>query len=229
MGIHNEETFIEHQRSLAPKLDLTTRFSVSDVNYVSGIDLSYWDANGKEYAVCCISTVSFKTKELIEIKSCTDRVEIPYIPGCLSFRELPIILKTYKQIAIAPDIAIFDGNGYLHPRHMGIASHASFYLNIPTIGVAKSYFKIGGTEYAPPGNTVGSYEDIVINGEIYGRVLRTRKNIKPIFVSVGNWIDIDTSTEVVLSLIGDESRQPIPTRIADIESRKQRDALKRTL
>ncbi len=84
-----------------------------------------------------------------------------------------------------PNVFFFDGNGYLHPRHMGIATHASFYLKRPTVGIAKSYFRVDrDTDYKEPENEVGCFTDIVIDGETYGRVLRTHKNVRPVFVSV---------------------------------------------
>ncbi|KYN79009.1 hypothetical protein A0J52_06965 [Clostridium sporogenes] len=118
------------------------------------------------------------------------------------------------------------GNGYLHQRHMGTATHASFFLNKPTIGVAKSYLKIKETDFEMPEDEEGSYTDIVINKEIYGRVLRTRKTVKPIFISCGNYIDLDSSTEIVLNLINNESRLPIPTRLSDLETHIKRRELR---
>ena len=103
-------------------------------------------------------------------------------------------------------------------NHMGIATHASFFLNKPTIGVAKSYLKINNLDFQMPGTEFGEYNDIIINGEVYGRVLRSRKDVKPIFVSCGNYIDLKTYTEIVLNLITKESRIPIPVRLADLET-----------
>lgn len=110
---------------------------------------------------------------------------------------------------------------------MGIATHASFYLNKPTIGVAKSYLKIKGIDFIMPENLVGAYTDIIIDNEVYGRTLKTTQNVKPIFVSCGNWIDIDTSIEIVMNCINNESRLPIPVRLADIETHKMRKQLSR--
>ena len=109
---------------------------------------------------------------------------------------------------------------------MGIATHASFFLDKPTIGVAKSYLKVNGVDFNMPENKEGSYSEIIINEEVYGRTLRTRKDVKPIFISCGNYIDLDTSTEIVLSLINKESRLPIPIRLADLESHIIRKKLK---
>lgn len=124
-----------------------------------------------------------------------------------------------------PDIYIFDGNGYLHPRHMGIATHASFYLNKPTIGIAKTYFRVDKkTGYTEPENEAESYTDIVIGDEVYGRALRTHKNLKPVFISVGNNISLDTACILALKLTDKDSHIPLPTRLADLETHIEREA-----
>ena len=108
---------------------------------------------------------------------------------------------------------------------MGIATHASFYLNKPTIGVAKNYFKIEDIDFTMPQNKAGSYEDIIIKNEVFGRALRSHKNVKPIFISCGNYIDLETTTEITLNLINNESRIPIPVRLADLETKLLRKQL----
>ncbi len=108
---------------------------------------------------------------------------------------------------------------------MGSATHVSFFLNKPTIGVAKSYLKIKGTDFEMPKEEIGSYNDIIIDDEVYGRVLRSRSNVKPIFISCGNYIDLDTSTEIIINLLNKESRIPIPVRLADLETHIVREKL----
>ncbi len=120
---------------------------------------------------------------------------------------------------------MFDGNGYLHTRHMGIATHASFFLQKPTIGVAKSYLKIKNVDYEMPGELKGDYTDIIIDDEIYGRVLRTRDHVKPVFISSGNYISLETASKVSMSLVSKESRIPMPTRLADLETHRLRETL----
>ena len=150
---------------------------------------------------------------------------MPYIPGFLSFREFPLIAQTVKLLKNIPDIYMFDGNGYLHPRHMGIATYSSFYLDKPTIGVAKTYYRINNTNYTQPGIYKGSYTDIVINDEIYGRAIRTQNCVKPIFLSVGNYISLHSATTLALRLTDNESHIPVPTRLADIETKIKRKAI----
>ena len=106
---------------------------------------------------------------------------------------------------------------------MGIATHASFYLNKPTIGVAKTYFRVDKkTDYTEPGKTAGSFTDIIINEEVYGRALRTHTDVKPVFVSVGSNISLDTATKITMGLVEKESHIPIPTRLADLETHTMR-------
>ncbi len=220
-----ERHYINIQEKLSEKIDVNNKIEMSDINTISGIDIAYWNNNNHDYAVCCIVTINFKTKEILEIKHEVDKISVPYIAGYLSFRELPLIIKTYSLLETKPDLAIFDGNGILHYRNMGIATHASFYLNIPTIGVAKSYLKINGINFIMPEDESGKFTDIIINDKICGRALRTHKGVKPIFVSSGNWVNIDTATHIVLELIAKDSRQPLPIRLADIETKKQRKLL----
>ena len=125
-------------------------------------------------------------------------------------------MKTVGHLEHSVELYVFDGNGYLHPRHMGLATHAGILLGTPTIGVAKSYYKVENMDYTEPANELFAYEDIVIHGETYGRVLRTHKNVRPIFLSIGNQIDLETATEIMKHFVTKESHIPMPTRCADI-------------
>jgi deoxyribonuclease V len=216
------QRYTDIQNALLKHVQLVNRFRDEDIQKIAGVDLAYWERDGKDYAACCIIIMDRHSHEVLENKYLVGEIFIPYMPGFLSFRELPLVINTYQTLLIKPDIILFDGNGILHYRRMGIATHASFCLNKPTIGVAKSYLKIADVNYDMPLNITGAYTDIIINGDVYGRVVRTRKNVKPIFVSCGNWIDIDTSTDIVLQFITGESRLPQPIRIADIETKKVR-------
>ena len=175
-----------------------------------------------EYAACCIVVIDYESKEVIERVHAMDKISVPYIPGCLAFREIPLFLKAYDKLITKPDVFVFDGNGYMHPRHMGLATHAGIIINKPTVGVAKSYYKIDDVDYEMPDEEKNSYTDIVINGDVYGRVLRTHSGVKPIFLSTGNKIDLETATELVKSLVSDEGHIPIPTRLADIMTHEVR-------
>ena len=218
-----EKEYIRIQNALQKKIKFQNMSNILSIKKVAGIDLAYWNIENKEYAVCCIVVLEKESKQVIEVKHTLGRINVPYIPGCLAFLELPLILETIKKLETSPDLFMFDGNGYLHPRHMGIATHASFYINKPTIGVAKNYYKIENIDYIMPSNEKNAYTDIVIKGEVYGRVLRTQKNVRPIFISVGNYIDLDSATTIVCDFINSESHIPIPTRLADMETHKIRN------
>ncbi|MBO4865399.1 MAG: endonuclease V [Ruminococcus sp.] len=221
------EKFRAIQENLSSKISCTDSFDVNNIKTVAGIDLAYWkDENDDEQAVCCIVVIDFNTHEVMEKKHFSGKIDVPYMPGFLAFRELPLILETVKLLENIPNIYVFDGNGYLHPRHMGIASHASFYLDRPTFGIAKTYFRADKkTDYTEPAPESGSFTDIVIGGEVYGRALRTHTGVKPVFLSVGNNISLDTACKLALALTDKESHIPIPTRLADLETHVQRKEL----
>ena len=222
----NEQEFLDIQNSFREKINLKDSFKIDDIKTVAGVDLAYWTKDGQEYAVCCIVVIDFVTHEVLEKQQYSGKIEVPYIAGFLAFRELPLILETVKKLAIKPDLFMFDGNGFLHPRHMGIATHASFYLNKATVGVAKSYYRVReGLDYSEPDTPAGSFTDIVCDGEVYGRVLRTHDGVRPVFVSAGNFISLDTATEITMKLVGKDSHIPVPTRLADLETHTARSAL----
>lgn len=222
----SEDKCKEMQLELRNKIELEDKFKIENIKYVAGIDLAYWIENEKETAVCCITVIDMKTKEIVEEKNIKGNIVFPYIAGYLSFRELPLILEAVKKLSIEPDLYVFDGNGYLHPRNMGIATHASFYLNKPSIGVAKSYYKIDGVEFVMPEDKEGAYSEIIIENKICGVSLRTHKGVKPVFVSVGNYMKLKTAIEIIMMLVGKESHIPLPTRYADIATHKMRDFYK---
>ncbi len=219
-----QEQFLKQQNEFRDKIVLTDTFDIDNLRLAAGVDLAYWkDDNGNEQAVCCIVIIDCTTHEVIEKKHFAGRIEVPYMPGFLAFRELPLVVKTAELLETKPDIFIFDGNGYLHPRHMGIATHASFYLNKPTIGIAKTYFRVDKkTDFIMPDNDAGSFTDIIIDGEVYGRALRTHSGVKPVFVSVGNNISLDSACKIALTLTDKESHIPVPTRLADLETHSER-------
>ena len=218
--------FSKIQSGLLPEVKLENNFQMEQIQLIAGIDLAYWNINKTTYAVCCIAVIDYYTKNVVEKVYSEGEITIPYIPGFLAFRELPLMAGAAKKLRTQPDLYMFDGNGYLHDRHMGLATHASIYLNKPSIGVAKSYLKVRNVDFVMPKNIKGAYTDIIINHEVYGRALRTRKDVKPIFVSCGNWITLKTATEIVMNLVDHDSRLPIPTRFADLYTHEMRRKLK---
>ena len=216
------DDFKSIQDELRKQIYLRNTFSFDHVEFVAGVDISYWEKDGVQYGACSIVVVNYRTKKSVKKISSFGTVTVPYIPGFLAFRELPLFLETVKKLSYNPDIFIFDGNGYLHGNCMGIATHASFFINTPTIGVAKSYYRLDNIDYEMPENKIFAHSDIIVNDEVRGRALRTKKDVKPIFVSCGNYIDLDTSTKITCHLVNQISRVPIPTRLADLETNELR-------
>lgn len=210
------------QIQLKEQIDMTNQVTPDKIKWIAGVDLAYWNRDDTEYAVCCIVVIAYHTKDVVEKKYFIDKVDIPYIPGCLAFRELPLFLKTKELLQESPDVYVFDGNGYLHPRHMGIATHAGIIMNKPSMGIAKSYYKIDDVDYVMPQNEMFAFEDIIVKDEIYGRVVRTQKNVKPIFLSIGNKMDLQTAMEITRHMVTRESHIPMPTRYADIMTHEVR-------
>lgn len=226
LSLEKQLEFAQIQENLAQQITLTDSRDFSQIQTVAGVDLAYWNApDGKEHAVCCIVLIDMQTHDILETAEAAGEIAVPYCPGFLAFRELPLVEQAAAKLRQKPELYIFDGNGYLHPRHMGIATHASFYLHKPTIGIAKTYFRVDQkTDYTEPEQEAGSYTDIVIGGEVYGRALRTHKDVKPVFISVGNYVTLDTACSLALQLTDKESHIPVPTRLADLETHVARDA-----
>jgi len=174
--------------------------------YICGVDASF----SEKYIFACASL--FKFPELIHIEDSfvKMKLEFPYIPNFLSFREGKAIMEAIKNLKIKPQIILFDGQGIAHPLSFGIASHIGVLLDIPSIGCAKS--RLVG-EYEEPKKERGSFSYLYYRGKIVGAVLRTKTGVKPIFVSPGHLIDIESSIEVVLKATN-QYRIPEPLRKA---------------
>jgi deoxyribonuclease V len=180
--LKDESDFVQTQQSLRNRINLSHTIHPNSINTCAGVDLAYWEQNGEPYGVCSIIVIDADTKEVIEKVHSMGRISVPYVSGFLAFRELPLIIEAAKKLETEPDVFLFDGNGYLHYNHMGVATHAAFFLGKPTIGIAKTYLKIKGYDFVMPENEVGAYTDIIIDGEVYGRALRTRRGREAYFL-----------------------------------------------
>jgi len=190
------------------KSNISLKKSFSKIDKIAGADVSYY----QNKMIAGVIIFEFPNLKIIERQSFISPVNFPYIPGFLTFREGPSLLATFKKIKNEPDVILFDGQGIAHPRRMGIASHLGLFLNKPTIGCAKSRL-IG--EYIPVGEEKGDYALLKEGEEVLGAVLRTRRKVKPIFISPGHKIDLSNSIEIILKCIV-KYRLPVPVREAHI-------------
>jgi len=162
------------------------------VTTVAGVDVAL--AKGKAWAA--IALLDFPGLKLLEWVTAKRPLTFPYVPGLLTFREGPVVLDAVAKLSVTPDLFIFDGQGKAHPRRLGIASHMGLLLDRPSIGCAKS--RLCGF-YEEPGPERGSHTFLEDHGEIIGAVVRTRTGVKPVFVSVGHKIDLDSAIQTVLA------------------------------
>lgn len=176
---------------------------------VAGTDLAFEN----DGTVCVAGVVLWDAhaQSVVEQHVCRKAVTIPYVPGLLSFREAPAILAVLKKLRQTPDVIICDGHGLAHQRRFGLACHIGVILNLPTIGCAKSRL-IG--EHREPAAKRGSRTGLTDRGDRVGTVLRTKNNVRPVYVSIGHRIDLKAAERVVLACTAGY-RLPEPTRLAD--------------
>ena len=180
-----------------------------NVNFIAGVDVHPAEKTGLMRAAICV--VSYPALEPVEIKTALVTASFPYVPGLLSFREGPAVLAAFQKLKRQPDIILFDGQGIAHPRRFGLASHMGLLLNIPAIGCAKS--RLYG-DCGEPGPKKGDLSYLLSkDGEIIGACLRTRANVKPLYVSAGHNISLDFAVKTVLACCV-KHRQPEPLRLA---------------
>jgi len=205
------EEAIKIQNELRKRIVLKN--NSGEIKSIAGVDVGY---SGKT-ATAVISVLSFPELELIETVKAKKKIGFPYIPGLLTFREGPAVLSAYRKLRHSPDLILFDGQGMLHPRRMGIATHIGILVDKPTIGCAKSPLYL---RYKKPGEKRGCKTFIRDrNGEILGVALCTRDGVKPVFVSCGNKIDLNSAVKIVLASTRGY-RIPEPLRLAHRLSKK---------
>ena len=181
----------------------------SPIARIAGVDVSYQKRSRSSIAAVCV--LSYPELAVVEEQSAWVETPFPYVPGLLSFREIPPILKALAQLSRPADLVFVDGHGQAHPRRMGIASHLGLWLRQPTIGIGKS--RLCG-EFEDPGLERGSTSDLLHQSELIGKVVRTRTGVKPVFVSVGYGISLDRAVGLVLET-APRFRLPEPIRRAD--------------
>lgn len=196
----------EIQEELAGRV--SRRGKIINPRYIAGVDISV--RRFAREGAGAVVVLSYPGLELVAKSVITAPVEFPYVPGLLTFREALLILAAWEKLAVRPDLVIVDGQGIAHPRRIGLASHLGLLLGVPTIGCAKS--RLLGS-YEEPCRERGCRSDLVDNNEVIGVVLRTKRDIKPLFVSIGHEIDLDDAVNWVLACCRGY-RLPETTRLA---------------
>jgi deoxyribonuclease V len=204
----NVEEAIAIQEKLQAEVITEDKFD-EPVQYVAGVDMGF-EAEGT-ISRAAVAVLSFPDLRLQETSIARRPTTFPYIPGFLSFREIPTVLDALEKIQTIPHIILCDGQGIAHPRRFGIACHLGVLINIPTIGVAKSLL-IGKHQNLPEER--GSWQPLIHKGETIGAVLRTRTGVKPLYISSGHRISLPTAIDYVLRCTT-RYRLPETTRIAD--------------
>ena len=202
----------ELQESLAGRV--IANGDVNMVRYIAGLDVSVRRDNQALAAAVVLSYPDLNIVEKVQIEG---RVTFPYVPGLLSFREIPLVLQVWQHLQKKPDLILVDGQGIAHPRRFGLAAHLGLLLDIPTVGCAKSHL-FG--DYQMPSARAGSFTYLSDPGDkaTIGAVLRTKNRVRPLFISTGHKIGLSSAIEWVLKCC-QGYRLPEPTRLAHLASR----------
>jgi deoxyribonuclease V len=178
------------------------------VRHVAGVDVGF-EGKGK-ITRAAVAVLRFPELEPVEQAIARVPTTFPYVPGLLSFREAPAVLEAFASLRIQPDLILYDGQGVAHPRRFGIAAHVGVLLDVPSIGVAKTRL-IG--QHGPVPATKGRWAPLRDGEEIIGAVLRTRAHVKPLYVSIGHRVSLDTAIRYVMACVT-RYRLPETTRLA---------------
>ncbi len=194
------------QRRLAPLVQETPLASVPKT--IAGIDVSV----SGDVARSAIVVLTYPDLQPLEQITAEQMVTFPYVPGLLSFREVPVILSALRQLSFMPDLLVCDAQGRAHPRRLGLASHLGVLTDLPTVGCAKS--RLTG-EYEEPDDKPGAWTPLMDRDEVIGAVLRTRAGVNPVYISVGHRVDLAGAIAVVIACCRGH-RLPEPTRLAHL-------------
>jgi deoxyribonuclease V len=179
------------QPQLAERVVAKATFDPAALQTVAGVDVSFRGGMARAAVV----VLGFPDLEPVDYALAEAPAVFPYVPGLLTFREGPSVLNALEKLTTWPDLIIFDGHGIAHPRRIGLAAHLGVLLDHPSIGCAKS--RLVGS-HDEPGDAVGDWVPLCDHGEIIGAVLRSRTQVKPIYISVGHRIDLSTAIDLVL-------------------------------
>ncbi len=194
------------QNDLAGRVVTGAPLDLDAVELVAGVDVSVKN----DVSCAAVVVVTCPALEPVETATARQPTPFPYIPGLLSFREGPVLVEAFEKLQHVPDVFLFDGMGIMHPRRLGIAAHMGLWLERPTVGCGKSRL-VGRCE--EPGTEKGERSPLTHRGEQLGVVLRTRTNVRPVFISVGHLADLETCIALVLRCTP-KYRLPEPIRMA---------------
>ena len=214
MKIHQRHAWPDTaEEAIAIQQELSKEVITSDqlesVQYVAGVDMGFEESGSISRAA--VAVLSFPDLQLQEQAIAFRPTSFPYIPGFLSFREIPAVLDALEKLSITPDLILCDGQGIAHPRRFGIASHLGVLIDLPTIGVAKSLL-VGKHDELPVEK--GAWQPLRYRRETICAVLRTRTGVKPVYVSSGHRVSLETAIDYVMRCTT-KYRLPETTRIAD--------------
>lgn len=212
----SEAEAVAVQQRLAPLVDTTT--PLGPVATLAGCDIAYDPASNAAWAAVVVMTFP----DLVEIERAVVREEVtfPYIPGLLSFRECPPLSSAFARLRKLPEVVILDAQGIAHPRKFGSACHLGLWLDLPTIGCAKTWLC---GEHPDVGPTAGDHAPLSMGGEPVGAVVRSATNVRPVYVSPGHRADITGAVNLVTATLSGY-RHPTPTRAAHIAANAARTA-----
>jgi deoxyribonuclease V len=194
------------QDELAPRVVEGPPLDLSKVRYVAGADVSTQGDDG----FATVVVLTFPELEVVEVQGHEAPLSFPYVPGLLAFREIPPVMGALEKVETPVDAIIFDAHGLAHPRGLGLASHLGLFLDVPSVGCAKS--RLVG-RYEVPGPEKGDTSDLVNRGRVIGKVVRTRRNVSPVYVSVGDKIGLGSAVGLVFACCT-RYRLPETTRAA---------------
>ena len=209
-SLHRWQVTIAEAKEIQWRLasQVSRRNEVDAPRLVAGADISSPDRHG--IAKGAVVVLRLPDLTLVERSMVEQRVTFPYVPGLLSFREVPLVVAACAELTSIPDLFIADAQGIAHPRRFGLASHLGLVLDIPTIGCAKS---ILCGRHEEPGPGPGSYAPLLDGNEVVGAALRTKQGTKPVYVSIGHMVDLEAAIHWVLGCCRGY-RLPEPTRLA---------------
>ncbi len=210
--IHSWQISIAQAQQIQQELatQVSKKSEVINPRFIAGVDISAPNSVGIARAAAVV--LSYPELEVIEVKTAENKLNFPYIPGLLSFRESPLVMAACEKLSTEPDLLLVDGQGIAHPRRFGLASHLGLLFDMPAIGCAKS--RLCGI-HEPVANEVGAYTELTDNGEVIGVALRTKADTSPLYISIGHKIDLRTAIHWVMECCR-SYRIPEPSRLAHL-------------